>query len=479
MLQQSFLFEGSRVFPLADDALISMQYARNLASGAGLVWSGTDRVEGFTNFGWTLWMSLPHLLGISRNHTGIFVLLSNLVFNLLVIGLVWREAGRIGGRRAALVAGSVMAASLPLLYWALAGFEFSLIAFLLTLSSLACVRWIRGDVAGRRHVWMAVALPGLAYVVRPEAALFVPISLAAVALARRRRGFAVRSFSFLDLLGALALAVAFMLSLHLFRWKYYGELWPNTAYLKLGGGARGSPLYYLARLVPDSLFPMMALVWAYTLRYERRALEWQYVSCLLSVWLVWIFLSGGDAFGFARFFLPILPTLSVFASLAAVRLWPVLTRGEGSLHALAVAAVLVIVGLNFAKTGLLLANLQRNRSSALEQRKIIRELEAVLPPNALVAVAWAGASPYFAERLQFVDVLGKCNKHIARTLAHKGQPVGHNKWDIEYVMSRRPAAILEGGPVPWTDSQEFRLHYAPNQRKLQGAAQVEGYWLRK
>jgi hypothetical protein len=102
----------------------------------------------------------------------------------------------------------------------------------------------------------------------------------------------------------------------------------------------------------------------------------------------------------------------------------------------------------------------------------------MLPPNALIAVAWAGASPYFAEQFEFMDVLGKCDRHIARTPAHKGEPVGHNKWDIEYVMSRRPAAIVQGGPIPWTDSKEFRLHYFLNERKLQGAAQVGGYWLR-
>src|SRR5579862_1742677 len=50
----STIVEGVRYFVLRDDAMISMRYAYNLAHGQGLVWNAGDRVEGFTNLGWTL-----------------------------------------------------------------------------------------------------------------------------------------------------------------------------------------------------------------------------------------------------------------------------------------------------------------------------------------------------------------------------------------------------------------------------------------
>ena len=50
IFQTSFVIGGTRYFALFDDAMISMQYARNFAEGNGLVYSvGAERVEGFSN----------------------------------------------------------------------------------------------------------------------------------------------------------------------------------------------------------------------------------------------------------------------------------------------------------------------------------------------------------------------------------------------------------------------------------------------
>jgi hypothetical protein len=55
----SVLVADTRYFTLADDQMISMRYAENLAGGHGLVWNaGGERVEGYTNFLWySTWRS--------------------------------------------------------------------------------------------------------------------------------------------------------------------------------------------------------------------------------------------------------------------------------------------------------------------------------------------------------------------------------------------------------------------------------------
>jgi hypothetical protein len=59
----SFVVEGSRVFTLWDDAMISMRYAQNLAAGDGLVWNpGGERVQGISNLGVTLLLAALHTL---------------------------------------------------------------------------------------------------------------------------------------------------------------------------------------------------------------------------------------------------------------------------------------------------------------------------------------------------------------------------------------------------------------------------------
>src|SRR5437870_1567913 len=63
--RSSFVVQGERYFALYDDAMISMRYAKNLAQGFGLVWNPLgERVEGYTNLLWVLYMTLWHFLPI-------------------------------------------------------------------------------------------------------------------------------------------------------------------------------------------------------------------------------------------------------------------------------------------------------------------------------------------------------------------------------------------------------------------------------
>ena len=64
VLKTSNEIGGSRYFVLPDDGMISMRFARNLASGLGLVWNKGERVQGFTNPAWTLIMALVHWVGV-------------------------------------------------------------------------------------------------------------------------------------------------------------------------------------------------------------------------------------------------------------------------------------------------------------------------------------------------------------------------------------------------------------------------------
>ena len=48
-----------------DDAFITYRYARNLARGEGLVFNPGERVEGYTNFLWTVMHWLPERYGWS------------------------------------------------------------------------------------------------------------------------------------------------------------------------------------------------------------------------------------------------------------------------------------------------------------------------------------------------------------------------------------------------------------------------------
>src|SRR5574338_175448 len=79
----SFVVDGERYFSLFDDAMVSMRYAKNFADGHGLVWNPGERVEGYTNPLWTLYMGLLHLLPVPPSKTSLLVQATAAIFLLV------------------------------------------------------------------------------------------------------------------------------------------------------------------------------------------------------------------------------------------------------------------------------------------------------------------------------------------------------------------------------------------------------------
>ena len=135
----AFIVNGEYYFTLFDDAMISMRYARNLAAGHGLVWNaGQAPVEGYTNFLWTLWMALVHLLGAPESKISLLVMLSGaliLVANLVVVKRI-AETLAPESPRAATLAVWLTALYYPLVYWTLRGMEVGLVTLTLSASVL-------------------------------------------------------------------------------------------------------------------------------------------------------------------------------------------------------------------------------------------------------------------------------------------------------------------------------------------------------
>src|SRR4051812_39531266 len=133
-----FDVHGQTYFTLFDDAMVSMTYARNLATGNGLVWNaGGPAVEGYTNFLWTLWMAALHKAGISESSISLFVMLSGLAILVATLVVLWNLAERLS--TSIITAGiTVLAVSLcyPLIFWTLRGMEVGLMALVVNLALL-------------------------------------------------------------------------------------------------------------------------------------------------------------------------------------------------------------------------------------------------------------------------------------------------------------------------------------------------------
>ena len=428
LIANSLVVDGARYFWLDEDLMISMRYARNLATGNGLVWNPGERVEGYTNPLWTVVMSLVHLLPLGDGHTSLVVRIVNLGLMIWVLVLAERLLRRlVPGPGLALPALLIpLALCFDLLYWGLHGFETTLLT---AVYLLFLVRVLEEEEGPRPVTWL---LLGVLPLIRSDAyAFFGAGAFFAFAMARDRR----RSVS------AIAMASLAPLAHLGFRYAYYGDILPNTYYLKVAGNSIGTRLYAGAKY----LGTFGVFYWMYLLlagigaqvggKSAKRILLFS--LALPVAYTVWV---GGDMYFGARFLAPLVPVLMVLA-LGAIRDVS-LDRKPAEI---ALTACLVLS--SFVGTGVLLASGSRHSLIRLENGGPEHSLVTALTiarnaaPETVVAVHAAGMVPYFSRR-RSIDILGKVDSVVAR-LPAAGPVIGHNKLAPDYSLGRLvPDAVV-------------------------------------
>ena len=158
---------GAVGFPL-DDSWIHLQFARNLAEGAGFAYNPGTPVAGSTAPLWTLLLAAAVRLGGAHLWVA---KLTGIVCTLTAALLTRRLSLALGGERAgARVAGVAFLWAGPVAWGALAGMEVSLAALLVAAALLAHARDL---------TWATALLAALAVLARPESAVLLPLLLLA------------------------------------------------------------------------------------------------------------------------------------------------------------------------------------------------------------------------------------------------------------------------------------------------------------
>ncbi|HXO20161.1 MAG TPA: hypothetical protein VOA87_09600, partial [Thermoanaerobaculia bacterium] len=438
-----------RPFRLIDDAFISFRYAANLAAGKRLVWNPGERVEGYTNFLWTLLLAAGARAGLD------LVVLSKLLAAAAGVGTVFLLTRLAASLPAEEEQGSslLQIALPPFLFAAMgsqaryivSGMETLLFVFLLVLA--LDLLFLRGRPALAGAVFAAAAMT------RPEGVLY---ALLAGACFLSWGAQAPRPWPrLLRLAGGFVLCY---LPYTLWRVAYYGHLFPNTYYVKAGGFswarvARGAEL--LSQLATSwSVYPLLILALASlpslrSLRGDasRRLLRvcWAYVVATVAYFL-WV---GGDFLEFfgPRFLMPALPALLLLAAQGLDNFLRWLAPEQGPRRtaagavAWAIAALLLANGLwlSWPARFSTLPGLAFEMEAWTRTGRWLRENTA---PGAVLAVGAAGAIPYYSRR-PAIDMFGLTDPHIAHLdPAVGGRPAAHEKFDPAYVLDRRPDFIV-------------------------------------
>lgn len=441
----SFDVDGSRVFCLWDDGMISMRYARNLASGEGFVWNpGEPGVQGYTNLGVTLVMTAIHLLPIGLAYTSLVFQIVNLAALFAIGWLVRRIADRLFGAPAGVFALVMTFASAPVAVWALQGSDSGIVSIWLIL----CVARVFGCLGRDGNVWWTGLLLAVGPILRLDVMIYIVPLILYIGLSEhesRERNETAKATAVA--IGLVTASLGIVLGASLL---YYGNPLPNTFYLRASGTPFGlifqkgiTSLHRFTVLWPVLVPALACLAWGVRDRKVRLC------AALFAAAVGYNTLVGGDWADpwLSRYATPALPLVFILAAGSGALLLKGLAIRSPGLHNSANAAVFATL----AALGLLAnprlawnewtgASEPMFRDRNLDHVILSHIFDRQLEDTDVVAVHWAGVTPYFRDG-PALDVLGKMDSHIARLRVDRFEP-GHSKWDWDYIMDKRPEAIL-------------------------------------
>ncbi len=292
-----------------DDAFISFRYAQNLVHGHGLVFNPGERVEGYTNFLWTVLVAGGLALGIDPVAftfvVGIICFALSLILTYKLSRLLLRST------ETALLTTILLGTNYTFSCYATGGLETQLQAALLTCCAWLALRWEKdGRYSGKSLAALSL-VSALAVLTRPDSllpvAVFCGYALAQAASARKERQEWLKNVVFLA--GPLFLVIGPWL---LWKVAFYGELLPNTFYAKVHGVGLIEGLRYLCLFALSYFLVPFLVLFALSLKniFRSEGRRLCVVAFVVIAWCVYVACVGGDFMEF-RFLVPVMPLMFV------------------------------------------------------------------------------------------------------------------------------------------------------------------------
>jgi hypothetical protein len=277
---------------------------------------------------------------------------------------------------------------------------------------------------------------------------------------------------------------------------YYGDLFPNTFYAKVGVPLDlrlSLGLSYLRKylLLMPFLHLLLLAAWVgalFAARKGRKQGDIFYLFSLIGLYAVYLVYVGGDHMPAFRFGLPLIPLVCFAVGMVFSRMEVLQDRRWVNVLSL----LFVVVSLQPITHPLILP--QKKNIAADIGGIVGKHIQHAWPKNALVALHTAGSTPYYAMKHRYIDMLGLNDRVIARRLVKKievpwQRAPGHFKGDGRYVLSRRPDYIIVGPAngttidKPWFLSDlemkrdpRFSAEYEMFQLPLDRDGQISAKW---
>jgi len=489
LIAHALFYASAMDFDAVDDAYISFRYAHNAARGYGLTFNiGERRVEGYTNFLWTVMMIPSFWIGLPVHAVSLVL---GTLWSLGCLALLWWFSRQDAGLRwVGPIAALFLAADGSFALWAVGGLESPLFAFLVLAGGISYLREMKDpDLTPLSGAWFA-----LAAMTRPEGLLIYALTglhQVASRLICERRLATRQDWRRLGLFALL------WVPWFGFRWRYYGFPLPNTFYAKVtlgdSGAQRARGWEYVQTFVRIHL-GIAPLIVALLPLLRRSWRPWSsYLILIVLAYGGYIGFVGGD-WSVGRFFVPLLPLLYTLLAGGLKVLWEELSlRVAPKVHpAPWIGKSAIVVGLSGLVVGLFVASSLYGekalfidpfdaRLAGRARTEMGRWLHDHVPPDTYIAVDAAGQMPFYAD-LRALDLYGLNDLNIAhRQVEAMGQGTpGHEKMDMDYVIFvAQPDYIIIYGTafdwlsafsyervdLPWTDDPELKAFLGVYERQ--------------
>ena len=282
---------GWKLAWLGDDAYISFRYADNLVRGNGLVFNPGERVEGYTNFLFTLLLAGAIRGGLDPGQVSIVWGLACFAGLIALLPRILHALRPAAGVPLLPLAALLSAGQYTLASFATSGLE---TMFAATLVALALERALSGAplAAGAAGIAATLAHPD-------HGILYAALGLALFLEPGRRRELLRYSLPF----------VGVYIPYFLWRWHWYGDFFPNTYYAKsahLSYFEQG--WVYIASFAIGSGFWLGTPLVAFGVWRARRTILGRTLLIGVPLFVLYVAKIGGD-FMYGRLLVPLLAPL--------------------------------------------------------------------------------------------------------------------------------------------------------------------------
>jgi len=470
-----WLFIQGRIYAhTADDAFISLAYAKNLSNGDGLVFNLGERVEGYTNFLWILLLTIPHLILLDAT---LFAELMGFCATVGTLVTTFLLSLKITPKRPILyhfIPSILLAANGAFSYWTFSGMETALFTFLLSMGVYHYVR----VVASSKTSLLPSLFWGLASITRPEGILLFILTTAHYLLHLKKQ----RKISLFTISKWILPFSSLVVPHFIFRFLYYESFLPNTYFAK-------NPPWYVAIefglsytsqfLVEYGLWGMGIITPTFLLFVSSEKKNGTYIALIIWVYYAYVISVGGDVLGAHRFFVPILPMLYLSFQEGIYRLLHLLPWKNENLKEkpdiIPTFCLLLITGaITYVTHSLPQKSLLATRDFSIHHNAKLKDLATYInqldsSTNLVVATGAIGIPKYFTDA-RIIDLIGLTDSTIARhsqTSTDLSSPSILRKHNTPYVLSNAPDLIFfVTGTKPQTVaekslflSEEFRRGY--------------------